>query len=184
MSTLNFSAKDMKYNRKGEMSPRQQKRFLRGGRGRALLMAVLAGLFAGVLAQATRDQSVLTFYAAQVINAMGFGWATWTMNIGLFKDGAAGRVVTVTGRPELDGPPQRPVVYIGDQPITSDAAVAATLDPRKSYSAYIAPNSGRLLALEPKSKARPKPPPRPSRRKTTSRRTTSTTPRFGSRRRT
>jgi hypothetical protein len=179
MNTLNFSNQDISFNRQGAMSPRQQRRFMRSGRGRVLLAAVCGGLSAGFIAQATRDTSVLTFYTVQVINAVAVGWLVWATNMRFFKDAMVGRVEQATGRPTVEVYRKGKMLYIGDKPIQASQQLIDAMDPNYTYCAYIAPNSGRLLALEPKPKARP----RQTSRTQPNKRTTSTTPRLGSRRR-
>lgn len=179
MDTLGFSNQDITFNRQGAMSPRQQQRFLRSGRGRVLAATVCGGLSAGFIAQATRDASVLTFYVAQVINAVAVGWVVWVANMRLFKDAAAGRVEQATGRPLVAVHKRGNVLYIGEKPIQASQQLIDAMDPKYTYCAYIAPNSGRLLALEPKPRANP----RSTSRTQPNNRVTSTTPRLGSRRR-
>ena len=182
MNTLNFSNQDISFNRQGTMSPRQQKRFMRDGRGRVLLAMVFGGLTAGFIAQATREASSMTFYAVMVIHSVALGWGIWAANMHFFKDAVGGRVEKATGRPYVEVHKKGTVLYIGDKPIQASSQIIDAMDPKYSYCAYIAPNSGRLLALEPK----PKPKPRRTQTSRTTKTTTqkSTTPRFGSRRRT
>lgn len=154
MDSLNYSKQDVTYNRKGEMSPRQQERFLRDGRLRALTVVAVGGLSAAFIAHAWEDTAQVSFYISQMLNALFFGWLAWSMNMSILKDAAAGRVSTVNGKPTFKLTKRGQILTIGNTPIEVTQQVAELLDPKGSYCAYYAPNSGKLLALEPKPSQR------------------------------
>lgn len=195
MKYLHFDAQDMTYNRKGVMSPRQQRRFIRCWRGRALFTAALGGVIAALIGQAGGNLSAINFLLAQILNAVFFGWLTWSLHMDLFKDAVGGHVEQVSGKPTLQVFRNGHRLCIGNMAFPVSNAILDELNPNTSYCAYFAPNSNRLLALELKRQPNSKPsnmgmskskrttqstripappPPAPTRR-------TSSTPSFGSR---
>ena len=156
MSLLRFDTQDMTFNRKGVMSPRQQQRFMRGGRGRALLTAALGGVVASAIGRGGADMSTFQFIFTQILNAVFFGWLTWTMHMDLFKDAVGGRVEQVSGKPTLQLLRNGRRLCIGDMAFPVSNPLLEVLNPDTSYCAYYAPNSNRLLALEMKTKSRPR----------------------------
>jgi hypothetical protein len=185
MRRLNITPDDLAHNRRGVMSPRQQARFLRRGRIRALGCTVSGGFCAAMIAQGWRSGGIdVNLYAAQIANAIFFGWLSWTVSMTLFKDGAAGRTEQATGKLGLYSSRSGTVVTVGKSEFLPPVELSEPqVQPGKTYCAYYAPNTGRLLALEPKAPPR-KPEPTTKRGRKTGRSRqanpyTSRTPRLG-----
>lgn len=156
MQTLGFDTQDMTYNRNGEMSPRQQRQFLRGGRIRVLLTAALGGLGATVIANGAYNMSPMTHLVTQITNAIFFGWLAWSIHMAILKDAMGGRVKQVIGKPEFYIHKKQPMLCVGHMEFKTSLRLLDYLKPDHVYCVYYAPHSARLLALEPQSQPRSK----------------------------
>lgn len=159
MDTFDFDADDLLANRAGRLTERQLER-LAAQRARAqrgwwlvyLLLLLLAfAVVAPALAVAGALMSGLGIVAALVGLALLVGGANLLHLRWLARDTREGRVLAVMGRAltEIESGSTRPYLRLHKQRFPISMSQSKAIRDGEVYTAYFAPRSGTLLALEP-----------------------------------
>lgn len=149
MSTLHFTLDELRQNRAGRMSKRQQQRVLRTSRVLlAILILFVIGLSVGLNASGMLSTSPYGYIALAIIDLVLIGFGIW-LYLRARKTRTSGTVARIVG-PIIVAPDGKytTVLSVREHRFQVPWQVAHAVHSEATYAVYYAPHDDRLLSAE------------------------------------